>query len=265
MFGRLSRRASFVLVCSTALLAALLLDARHTAACSCVGPNLDVLTPEKPENVPTNTRVRVLMPAVGQGQSLPALTLRAHGGADVIARSRIYPDVAESIVELIPSAPLAPSTRYEVAVVDTSKHPATTVMATFMTGTSADVAAPVLDALGTIGARKNAHFGGGDCSIQGPWITIDGFRAHDPGRDGAELVFGVWGRNAQGVLDTNRPPDTFIAPHRHALTIGRSSLCDMRDFPLQGPIVSLAIAVFDEAGNASPPRRFSVDVSRSSP
>ncbi len=224
-----------------------------------------MLTPAKPEGVPTNTRVRVLLPAVGQGQAFPTLTLRVHGGADVTARSRIYPDVAVSILELAPAAPLAPSTRYDIAVVDASTHPSTTVMSTFVTGTTADVAAPVLDALGSVSSHKNVHFGGGDCSIQGPWVTMDGVRAHDPGRDGAELVFAVWARTAQGVLDTNRPPDTLLAPSRHRLTIGRSSLCDNRDFPLQGPIASLAIAVMDEAGNASPPRRFSIDVSRSSP
>ncbi len=230
-----------------------------------MGPDLRVLTPAKPDGVPTNTRVRVIMPAVGQGHAFPTLALRAHGGAEVAATSRIYADIAVSIVELMPSTPLVPGTRYEIAVVDASKHPATTVVSTFVTGTNADVAAPVLDALGTVGARENVRFGGGNCSIQGPWVTIDGFRVHDPGRNGAELVFGVWGRNAQGVLDTNRPPDMLIPAYRQTLTVGRSSLCDMRDFPLQGPIVPLAIAVIDEAGNASPPRRFNVDVSRSSP
>ncbi len=252
-------------MCTTALAAALILPAARSDACSCVGPNLDVLTPVKAEGAPTNTRVRVLMPAVAQGQPFPKLTLRTRDGADVAAKSRIYTDVAESIVELIPAGALLPSTRYEIAVVDPLKHPATTVMATFVTGTSADVAAPVLDALGSVSATKNRHFGGGDCSIQGPWVTLDGIRVHDPGRDGAELLFGVWSKNAQGVLDTNRPPDTLLLSYRQKLTIGRSSLCDMRDFPLQGPIASLAVAVIDEAGNASPPRRFNVDVSRNTP
>lgn len=265
MFGPLSHRAAFLSMCTAALTAAFFLPAVRGEACSCMGPDLGVLTPQRPDGVPTNTRVRVTMPAIAQGQSSPTLALRVHGGREIAATSHVYPDVAESIVELTPTAPLAPSTRYEVAVVDAAKHPATTVVSTFVTGTTADVAAPVLDALGSVGARKNVRFGGGDCSIQGPWVTIDGFRAHDPGRSDAELVFGVWGKDAKGVLDTNRPPDTLITPDRNALTIGRSSLCDMRDFLLTGAIVPLAIAVVDEAGNRSAPRRFTVDVSRSSP
>jgi hypothetical protein len=265
MFGRLSHRAPFVLVCTTALAAALLLPSARGEACSCVGPELSVLTPQRPEGVPTNTRVRVTMPAVGQGQTQPTLALRVHGGADVVAKTRLYPDVAESIAELTPMSPLAPSTRYEIAVVDSTKHPATTVVSTFVTGANADTAAPVIDSLGAVGARLNMHYGGGDCSIQGPWVTVDGSRVHDPGRPDAELLFGVWGKNAQGVLDTNRAPDALLAPYHQRLNIGRSSLCDMRDFPLKGPIVQLAIAVFDEAGNASTPRRFSVDVTRNSP
>lgn len=265
MAFRVHRRAPFLLTCAAALAAALLLPSARGEACSCVGPNLSVLTPQHPEGVPLNTRIRVSMPTVGQGQTAPTLLLRAHHGADVAAKTHTYPGVAESLVELTPSAPLAPSTRYEIAVVDATRHPATTVVSTFITGTAADTAAPVLDSLGTVGARLNAHFGGGDCSIQGPWVTLSGYRVHDPGRADAELVFGVWGRNAQGVLDTNRPPDALLAPWQKTLTIGRSSLCDMSDFPLKGPIVPLAIAVFDEAGNASAPRRFSVDVTRNTP
>lgn len=230
-----------------------------------MGPELSVLTPQRPDGVPVNTRVRVMIPAVGQGQSLPTLVVRLHGGAEVPSKARVLPDVAESVVELMPLSPLAPSMRYDVAVVDTTRHPATTVVSTFVTGASADVVAPVFDSLGAVAARLNMHAGGGDCSITGPWVTVDGFRVHDPGRTDAELVFGVWGRNAQGVLDTNRPPDALLAPYRHMLTIGRSSLCDMREFPLKGPIVPLAIAVFDEAGNASPPRRFNIDVTRNTP
>jgi hypothetical protein len=265
MLPRLPQRAAFLLVCAGAIAAALLLSSARGQACSCFGPALSVLTPQRPEGVPTNTRVRVMVPAVSQGQSLPTLALRTRGGAEVAARSRVYPDAAESLVELTPVSPLAPDTRYEIAVVDSTRHPATTVVSTFVTGKDADVSAPVLDSLGTVAVKMNLHFGGGDCSIAGPWVTVDGFRVHDPGRSDAELLFGVWGRNAQGVLDTNRPPDALLAPYRQALTIGRSSLCDMRDFPLKGPIVPLAIAVVDEAGNTSAKRRINVDVTRTSP
>jgi hypothetical protein len=268
MFGRLSRRRiPFGLFGAVSLLLASVLATSDGHACSCIGPELEVLSPRRPDGLPLNARVRVAMPAVGAGQAFPRLALRVHGGAEVVGRTRVYPDVAESVIELTPTAPLSPSTRYEVAVIDPSQHPSTTVLSTFVTGTSVDTAAPVLDGLGVVSGHVSTRSGGGDCTIPGQWVTIEGWKAHDPGREHPELVFAIWGANAQGILDTNRVPDALLSPseYNRSITIGRSSLCSTRDFPLKGPIVPLAVAVLDEAGNASAPRRIRVDITRNAP
>src|SRR5262249_31496420 len=119
----------------------------------------------------------------GKGRNV----LRVHGSAtEVDAIERRFAGGAVELVELAPRAPLAPSTQYEVAVVDPDEYPSTVVIGTFRTGAAADTAAPRLKSGGAVEAHRNVHFGGGDCSIQGPWIDVTGAEAEDPSRDNAQ-------------------------------------------------------------------------------
>ena len=236
--------------------------ARHEAsACSCVAPHLAFLSPAAP-NAPTNAHVRVEAPSTGLQAS--RFVLRVHNGATIPTTSKTYPESMISIVELVPSSPLPASTRFEVASIDPSVHPPTTVIGTFTTGTAPDTTPPRLDSLGKQRTRLNAQFGGGNCSIQGPWIELSDFVAKDERAD-AQLAFGVWAPNASGAIDTTRQPDAILFPYERNVTIGQTSLCDPRRFAFSGSIVSLAVAAIDESGNTSRAIRLRADLTKNTP
>jgi hypothetical protein len=235
----------------------------ESRACSCVGPQLSFLSPVHADDAPLNVHVRIEAPS--SGLSAQTLVLRVHDGSTVAAQVRTIPGPTVTIAELVPAAPLAPLTRYEVATVDATKHPATTVIGTFKTGTSTDTKPPRLERVGRPRTTLNTQFGGGDCSIQGPWITVGGIVARDPDRPGAQLAYGVWQADKGGKLDTTRPPDALVFPYQDTIAIGQTSLCDMHAFAFDSAVVSLAIAAIDESGNASPAVRLRADVTRSTP
>jgi hypothetical protein len=233
----------------------------HARACSCVGPHLAYLSPSG-SAAPTNARVRIKAPSGGLQTS--QFVLRVHNGATIPTTVKTYPEQLVTIVELVPNAALPANTRFEVASIDPTVHPPTTVIGTFATGTTADTTAPRLDSLGKQRTRLNTVFGGGDCSIQGPWIEFDDFVAADDRAD-AHLAFGVWKPNGQGVIDTTRQPDALLFPWEKRLSIGETSLCDPRRFTFAGPTVSLAVAAIDESGNVSRAIRIRADITKNTP
>jgi hypothetical protein len=239
---------------------------REAGACSCAGPKLTLLSPERVDDAPLNARVRVEAP-VRQGGASGKIVLRAVGGAAIAATARSFsPGGAVEITELVPQAPLAASTRYEVALVDPEQYPSTIVFGTFRTGTATDTKAPRLDRVGAASAHRSKRPGGGSCQVPGPWVVIEGVGASDPGRAGAQLAFGVWLGDASGGVDASKPPTAIVTAFRGALHVGRTSLCDPRDFPLpKGKSVWLGVAAIDEAGNASAVRRVRVDLAGGGP
>ena len=243
--------------------AASALVAHDVSACSCVGPRMAMLTPVRSQAAPLNTRVRVEVP---QHLPRPSFVLRAHRGAVVPTSVTVISGASLDTVELTPSAALARETRYEVAQIDPSAVPSTTVIGTFTTGTATDTVAPKVKSYGTAKTHMNlGHVGGGMCSIRGPWVVIEGLAVEDPGRPDAELAYAIWGPDSTGKLDTKGPPSAIYRAHEGRLFIGRTSLCDPREFPLSGPRTTLAIAAVDEAGNRGPERRFTLDLTRPTP
>lgn len=243
--------------------AAASLVAHDARACSCVGPRMAMLTPVRAQAAPLNTRVRIEAPS---STARATFVLRAHRGAVVPTAVTVISSSSLDVVELTPNTPLARETRYEVAVVDPSAVPSTTVVGTFTTGTTTDTVAPKVKSYGTAKTRMNlGHVGGGMCSIRGPWIELEGLAVEDPGRPDAELAYAIWGPDGTGKLDTKGPPTAIYRPHDGRLFIGRTSLCDPRDFPLSGPRTTLAVAAVDEAGNRGPERRFTLDLTRPTP
>lgn len=247
---------------SAAFVIAMLAEREGARACSCVSPHMSFLSPSATTAAPTNARVRIEAPSSNLVTS--RFVLRVHNGANVATTVKTYPESMVTIVELVPSAPLPASTRFEVASIDPSVHPPTTVIGTFTTGATADTTAPRLDSLGKQHTRLNTTFGGGDCSIAGPWIQLDDFVAQDDRAD-AQLAFGVWAANASGVIDTTRQPDALVFPYEKRLSIGQTSLCDPRRFPLTGTSISLAVATIDESGNASRAIRLRADLTKNTP
>jgi len=257
-----STRAAHWLALAGALFVSLA-RVHDATACSCAGPRIALLGPTQIDDAPLNTRVRVEMPDPNASRVAGGgLVVRAHGGAVVPTTSRsIAPGRWLATLELTPNAPLAPATRYEVAVVDPTAHPSVTVLGTFKTGTTTDATAPRLDALGVAHAVRNPHPIGSMCQVAGPWIVLDGVAATDPGRADAKLVFGVWLGDAAGNVDANKPPTAIRRAHEGRLHLGQSSACDPYLFPLPAKgVVWLGIAALDEAGNASTMRKVKVDL-----
>jgi hypothetical protein len=233
----------------------------HARACSCVGPRLSYVSPSG-SAAATNARVRIMAPSYNFQVS--RFVLRVHNGAVIATTAKTYPEQRITVVELVPNAPLPASTRFEVASIDPSEHPPTTVIGTFATGTAPDTTAPRLDSLGRQRTRLNTVFGGGDCSIAGPWIEFDDFVVNED-HPSAELAFGVWSPNASGVIDTTRQPDALLFPYEKHLTIGTTSSCDPRRFTFAGSVVTLAVAAFDESGNMSRAIRLRADLTKNTP
>ncbi len=235
---------------------------RDAGACSCLGPRPALLTPDRVDDAPLNTRVRLELPT----GTTSSVVLREHGGPDVPVTRRGSPSGMLTMVELSPVSPLLPSKQYEVALIDPQRHPATTVIGTFRTGTAIDATHPRLDAMGAPAVYRNPQPMGAACQVGGPWIDIDGIVAVDPERPAAQLLVAVWVGDGFGRFDTSRVPDAIYKPYEATITVGQRSLCDPRSFPFpKGGQVALAFAAVDEAGNASAIRRIRVDLMRAGP
>lgn len=231
------------------------LRVEDASACSCMAPQMALVTPGR-EDAPLGTKIRLQVP----NNATPTAVVRV-GGATVAATQRTWGLGGLTWLELTPTRPLAPSTTYEVAVVDAAAFPSTTVLAAFTTGTASDTAAPKIATFGAAAARGGAHAGGGTCSIKGPWIEIPNVKAEDPGRPGAKLGFVLWSGDDQGHVDTSRPFEAFLTPYEGRLTIGQSSLCDPHEFFIpKAPQFTFAVAAVDESGNQSPPRKLRVSL-----
>lgn len=259
-----------------ALSAGLVSTEREVGACSCMGPDTMLVAPERVDDAPLNARIRVEIPspsltlsalsatsAATSAAAAGGVVLRVHGRAATVATTAraIATGGSTTFVELTPSAPLEPSTQYEVATVDVTQVPPSRVFGTFHTGHSLDTTAPRIDAMGPAVAFKNTNPMGSMCMVPGPWMTIEGVIAEDPGRRDAQLVFAVWLGDASGAIDTKKPPTALATAHAGRLDFGRTSLCDPHAFPFPNSAsASFGIAVMDEAGNTSAMRRMRVDL-----
>jgi hypothetical protein len=264
------RRLGVAVLGTAAFLAIALAFAEgEVEACSCGGPDTTIMGPDRVDDAPLNTRVRVEIPSslstlpTGGGAPGSGLLLRVHGrSTPVPTTSRVIaPGAWASVVELTPSAPLEPSTAYEIATVDPAAVPSNRVVGTFRTGRAVDATPPRIDALGPAVAFKNTNAMSSMCTVPGPWVTIEGIVAADPGRHDAQLVLAVWLGDASGVIDTNKAPTALLRAHGSRLDIGQTSRCDPHAFPLpKGAVAWLGIAALDEAGNTSAVRRVRVDL-----
>lgn len=238
-------------------------------ACSCADPRTPVLvTPDRADDVPLNAHVRYdtfSMP--GNGSPGVQAVLRVHGGAVVETTARtIEYRPAFFHIELIPRAPLAPHTQYEIARSSGRQYPAEIVFGTFRTGDARDAIAPLFDPPWGVDAYAYPSPQSMECEIWSPWAIVKGVSASDPERPHAQLVYGVWTADAAGNIDPKKPPATVLQATGDLLQIGGASLCDLRRFPLPAHgVVTLGIAAIDEAGNVSPLRRVRVDTRQTLP
>jgi hypothetical protein len=258
--GRTATVLTFAMAASAAALV------RDAGACSCVGPQLRLIAPDRLDDAPRNAHVRLAMPAQPQKNG-SHIVLRAHGSRAEVAttsRSRQYGMVTD--VELVPNALLAADTQYELATIDPTAHPPETVFGTFRTGSSSDTTAPRLDSTGHAAAKVNPHPSGGSCGIPGPWVVLEHIRATDPGRADAQLAMAVWLGDASGRIDDTRPPSAIEKLAGEGILLGPASMCDPRSFPFpKTRSMWIGLAVLDEAGNRSATKRVRVDLAGATP
>lgn len=248
---------------SLALAVALWVKSEPADACSCVEPEPEMISPSNVGLAPINARVRVALPGPGTGAGQHQIVLRVRGGKAVPVQRRESVVSSRVYVELVPEAPLAPDTRYEVAVVVKDRRPGTLVFGTFETGTETDTAPPTGGKLGKPEVYKTSPWSGTSCSIGSPWVSIPvTAKGSDPGHAGARSLYAVWVADAGGRIDTRAPATTFLAPVEGALTLGKTSYCDPDDFPLppRGRL-TIGVALIDEAGNHGAVQRMVIDVS----
>jgi len=105
------------------------------SACSCFDVEGTMLSPARDVPAPLNTHV--LVDAFNAGKA-PGhdLVLRVHGGAEVPITWRNVTTRTFPSAEIVPNAPLAPRTIYEVGIRDPRQHPPLLVFDTFTTGVS---------------------------------------------------------------------------------------------------------------------------------
>jgi len=237
--------------------------AHDSNACSCAGPEGQLLGPDRVDDAPTNTKVRLELPS----HAINARTVLAvRGGAEVAVKSRSMSVGSVDVVELTPSSALAPGTQYVVSIVDDSRHPPVRVLGTFKTASAEDKTAPKIDSIGRVYTTRDGTNVRTSCSVGTPWITVESIKASDPGRPNAQLFYGVWVGDASGKIDDTKPPSAILRPYQDRLTIGRSSVCDPHDVTLpKTPFAWIGIAALDEAGNASPVRKMKVDLKAGTP
>jgi hypothetical protein len=238
--------------------------ARDAGACMCVRHTALLLAPNRENDAPLNTRVRVDIIRYRLFEIAGArLSLRAVGGAEVATTMRgpLPAKGLSTIAELVPRAPLEPRTRYEVAFVVPGQVPEALVFGMFTTGTTSDTTPPVLDTMGsfTVGGLppppNQSVIVTSSCGGDTPHVVIEGVASHDPARPGAQLLYGAW-----IGTDTTRPPDGIFPANDGRLVVGAASTCELDfDFP-KVKSTMLSIAAIDEAGNASAPRKLKIDL-----
>lgn len=233
---------------------------RDAGACSCMPPEPTLLSPQRGEEVPANAKIRVEMPAYGGNNA--QLVVRVHDGANIETRTRKIGGRTIEIVELSPVAPLAADTRYEIVTIDSQRHPPNHVLGTFKTGAKIanDTTPPRFDKMGAVYAEKSGRMRN-SCSVPGPWILVNDLAASDPGRPGAQLVYGVWLGDNAGNVDTTKPPTRLLRAHGSNLVIGQASSCHFYDFPIPSTAFAwIGIAAIDESGNQSTMKKVRVDL-----
>jgi hypothetical protein len=267
MMGRvdLARPGTFAL----ALLFVLSVPRHEAAAFSCaIEYPIQIVSPDRVDDAPLNAKIRLEVP-IDERALYSKVVLRAHAGPGVAGRAiAVEPHMVPygkglGLLELTPRAPLAPSTRYEVALVDRAGFPPQTVLATFRTGAAVDTTAPRFERLGAAHAYENTEFGPGP---RGRWVEFEGVGALDPSRPRAQLVFALWTGDAAGRFDTTKPPLALLRPREDGSLFVGAYACDLRESPLpNAPSAWLGLAALDEAGNASQLQSVRIDLASAEP
>jgi len=165
-------------------------------------------------------------------------------------------------VELVPSAPLAPRSVYEVWLVDRSPFARTILAGAFRTGAERDASPPVWG--GLTGARVDDPMWphatitlAGDCG-ESLYVDLSGPPASDEG----PVLYGVWTSAATDALDYSAPPVAILRAGSTStfLSIGRLG-CWPVEVPLpKADSLRVGVVAIDLAGKRSAPSDLVLDL-----
>ncbi len=259
-----------------------LLEARARAICG--RPPVAYVSPEPGAPAPLNVHVRVqlhkewrtsgicavddegrercppgkfdfaLVQAPGPGASA--------GEVPIVRRPSLSNEIAT--VELVPLAPLAPRTRYEVLYIDRGGAVATRILGTFVTGDARDDTPPQWSGVtrGTftghaLGARGGVIVIRAECSS--PSVLLAGAGpATDDATPASSLRYAIWMDDGHGPIDYASPPLVYergAAGGRTGFFVehGGSEVEDSFAPPKGRPRATFGVRAVDWAGNMSAP------------
>jgi hypothetical protein len=176
-----------------------------------------------------------------------AVTLRGGGPVDL----RRYGSGEERIIEVVPRAPLAAHTRFDVLM-------GNEIVGVIVTGDSVDDTPPRWDGLvtGEVSVVPAAGCGTGE-----PVVVFGLGKRSDDGTATAALRFGIWVGDAGKPFDYAKPPTTVVSATGDKLVLGHDSRCLPSNLDLPATL-AVGIRVIDFAGNAGDPSEADITVRR---
>ncbi len=255
------------------------------------GPDATVVPPPIGALAPLNTQVRITMHAAWRtrwfcGGSGPPSCAEGHfdlslrrapsldrpSSTDAVAVTIRESSIAETAtVALIPNAPLAPRTRYDLVYSERDAKVSARVVGTFMTGDATDTTAPQWSGIATHTivnlAKRSARGGVVTILEECPSYGIS-FESKDAATDdqtpAAHIRYAVWAGDPKGAIDyaatpfailegvetQNRPPKP---PTRNLMLDAGQEAPLTFAFPGGKRVAKLGVRAIDMAGNVSTP------------
>jgi hypothetical protein len=206
------------------------------AACACAQPAI-IVVPRPGDVAPRNSHIWISVPpALADVQA--SFRGPGAGPADTVR----YGSGEERIIELVPRAPLAGHTRYEVLL-------GSEVVGQLVTGDTMDQTPPTWDGLKTGEVSPGTDSG---CGAGETLVVLGLGKRDDDATPAASLRYAIW-IGAQGKdIDYTQPPTTVVTANRDHLALGRESRCNPANLDLQGAF-AVGVRVLDLAGNAGEP------------
>lgn len=242
------------------------LEARPAEACTCRSPMVDV-SPQGAD-VPVNATVMIWVPERFSRSGKPKFAIRVFAAGrslgDLDRRrvpftSKVTGSGKTEVFELVPKAPLAPKTTYEVVVEQAGKA---TVVQTFTTGTATATQAPAWKAqgIGRVRYFQPEMWGGGSCMNGTPNLEVI-WMSEDP--KPRELRVGIW---LGAEIDFSKPPTTYVAGLSTVQVLGDPTYCTsaLLTIPNEKKL-KFGAKLFDAAGNASDSREYVLDTTKAVP
>jgi len=261
-----------------ALVGALFAREAHSSTCA-LSP---IVFPRPGETAATNTHVFV------RSIGIPPTALELHASAtdtvvDVTAKKI---ERNEAWFELIPKAPLPPSTRYDV--IEYRENKRRYLIDTFPTGVATDTTPPQwggplqVEYRVVAPIKQKGHVPGKprvitlDMLDHQDYIAIVGPAPEDDVTPSASIRYAVWIGNEKDPIDFSKPPDVHKAEamfvpdgaKRARFTLGSVYLCDACDVDIAGrgeKPFKIGVKPYDLAGNYGAPVELVVDFKKPVP